>query len=130
MQIETIVAQGKVNDYMRKNNFQSRNMPMSKALLQNTRQTHFSYKNVLDQKQKQKNKSVGAIKIEKELAYLNAVKSQLDIAIEEYKKEAYKYAFEVENKENIELLKPCNILKHACKEKEEELDEYLKYLCV
>ena len=89
MQIETIIAQRKVNDYMRKNNFQPHNIPMSKALLQNAKQAHFRYKKALDEKQKQKNKkSVGAIEIEKEIAALNAQKSLLEIAIEEYKKEA------------------------------------------
>ena len=81
----------------------------------------------MDEKQKQKNKkSVGAIEIEKEIDGLNARKSQLEIAIEEYKKEADKYAFEAENKENLELLKLSNSLKRACKEKQEGLDECLK----
>ena len=53
MQMETIVAQRKVNDYMRENNFQPHNMPMSKALLQNAKQSHFRYKKPLDEKQKQ-----------------------------------------------------------------------------
>ena len=126
MQMETIIALKKVNDYMRKNNFQPHNMPMSKALLQNAKQAHFRYKKALDEKQKQKNmKSIGSIKIEKEIAGLNARKSQYAIAIEEYKK-ADKYAFEAENKENLELLKLSNGLKHACKEKQKELVECLK----
>ena len=100
---------------------------MSKALLQNAQQAHFRYKNALDEKQKQKNKkSVAAIEIEKEIAGLNARKSHLEIAIEYYKKEADKNAFEAENKENLELLKLSNSLKRACKEKQEELDECLK----
>ena len=33
-----------------------------------------------------------------------------------------KYAFEAENKENLELLKLSNSLKHTCNEKLEELD--------
>ena len=37
IQMESIGAQRKVNDCMRKNNFQPHNMPMSKALLQNAR---------------------------------------------------------------------------------------------
>ena len=57
---------------------------------------------------------------------MNAWKSQLEIAIEEYTKEANKYAFEAGNKENLELLKLSNSLKLACKEKQEELDECLK----
>ena len=127
MQMETIIALKKVNDYMRKNNFQPHNMPMSKALLQNAKQAHFRYKKALDEKPKQKNmKSVGSIKIEKEIAALNARKSQLGIAIEEYKKVADKYAFEAENEENLELLKLSNSLKHACKEKQKELVECLK----
>ena len=66
MLMETIVAQRKVNDYMGKNNFQPQNMPMSKALLQSAKQTHFRYEKTLDEKQKQKNKkSVRAIEIEK-----------------------------------------------------------------
>ena len=44
MQMKTIVAQRKVNDYMRKSNFQPHNMTMSKALLQNAKQAHFRYK--------------------------------------------------------------------------------------
>ena len=121
--METIVAQRKVNDYMRKNNFQPHNMPILKLLLQNAKQAHFRYKKPLDEKQKQKNKkSVEAIKIEKETAGLNAWKSQLEIAIEEYKKEADKYAFEMENKENLDLLKLSNTLKRTCKEKQEELN--------
>ena len=44
MQMETIVAQRKVNEYMRKNNFQLHNMPLSKVLLQNAKQAHFSYR--------------------------------------------------------------------------------------
>ena len=100
---------------------------MSKALLQNAQQAHFRYKNALDEKQKQNNKkSVAAIEIEKEIAGLNARKSHLEIAIEYYKKEADKNAFEAENKENLELLKLPNSLKRACKEKQEELDECLK----
>ena len=76
MQMETIIAQRKVNDYMRKNNFQPHNVPMSKALLRNTKQAHFRCKKALDEKQKQKNnKSVGAVEIEKEIAALNAGKS-------------------------------------------------------
>ena len=123
MQMETIVAQRKVNDYMRKNNFQPHNMPILKLLLQNAKQAHFRYKKPLDEKQKQKNKkSVEAIKIEKETAGLNAWKSQLEIAIEEYKKEADKYTFEMENKENLDLLKLSNTLKRTCKEKQEELN--------
>ena len=87
-------------------------------MLQNAKQAHFRYKKALDEKQKQKNKkSVGAIKIEKEIAALNAQKSLLEIAIEKYKKEADKYAFEVENNKNLELLKLSNSLKRACKEK-------------
>ena len=114
MEMETVVAQRKVNDYMRNNNFQPHNMPMSKTSL-------------LDAKQKQEHKkSIGAIKIEKQIAGLNAWKNQLKITIEEYKKEGGKYAFEVENKGNLELLKLSNSLKHACKEKQEELDEFLK----
>ena len=54
MQMETIVAQRKVNDYMRKNNFQPHNMPILKLLLQNAKQAHFRYKKPLDEKQKQK----------------------------------------------------------------------------
>ena len=74
-QMETIVAQRKVNGYMRKNNFQPHNMPMPKALLQNVKQGHFRYKKALEEKQKQKNKkSVGAIEIEIEIAGLNARK--------------------------------------------------------
>ena len=93
MQMDTIVAQRKVNDNMRKYNFQPHDMPMSKALLQNAKQAHFKFKKVLDEKQNQKNKeSVGAIKIEKEIAGLNARKSQLELAIEEYKKAVDKYA--------------------------------------
>ena len=37
-----------------------------------------------------------------------------------------KYAFEAENKENLELLKLSNSLKHTCNEKLEELDECVK----
>ena len=40
MHMETIVAQKKVNGYMRKNNLQSHNMLMSKVLLQNAKQAH------------------------------------------------------------------------------------------
>ena len=40
------------NNYMRKNNFQPHNMPMSKALLQNAKQAHFRYKKALEEKQK------------------------------------------------------------------------------
>ena len=84
-------------------------------------------KKALNEKQKQKNKkSVGAIEKEKEIDGLNARKSQLEIAIEEYKKETDKYAFEAENKENLEQLKLSNSLKRACKEKQEGLDECLK----
>ena len=57
---------------------------------------------------------------------MNAQKSLLEIAIEEYKKEADKYAFEVENNKNLELLKLSNSLKRTCKEKQEELNECLK----
>ena len=122
MQMDTIVAQRKFNDNMRKNNFQPHDVPMSKALLQNAKQAHFEFKKVLDEKQKQKNKeSVGAIKIEKEIAGLNAQKSQLELAIEEYEKDVDKCAFEVENKENLELWKLSNSLKHACKENRKNL---------
>ena len=86
MQMETIVAQRKVNDYMSKNNFQTHNMSMSKELLQNAKQAHLRYKKALDEKQNQNNKSVGAIQLEKEIAGLNARKSQLEIALEKYKK--------------------------------------------
>ena len=44
MQMEIIVAQRKVNEYMRKNNFQPYNMPVSNVLLQNAKQAHFRYK--------------------------------------------------------------------------------------
>ena len=44
MQMETVFAQRKVNEYMRKNNFQPHNMPVSKVLLQNAKQAHFRYK--------------------------------------------------------------------------------------
>ena len=57
---------------------------------------------------------------------MNAQKSQLEIAIEEYKKEADKYAFEAKDMENPELLELSNSLKHVFKEKQEELDECLK----
>ena len=83
--METIVAQRKVNDYMSKNNFQT-HMSVSKELLQNAKQAHFRYKKALDEKQNQNNKSVGAIQLEKEIAGLNARKSQLEIALEKYKK--------------------------------------------
>ena len=53
-------------------------------------------------------------------------KVSLKLQLRDIKKEADKYAFEVENKENHELLKLSNILKHACKEKQEELDKCLK----
>ena len=85
MQMETIVAQRKVNDYMSKNNFQT-HMSVSKELLRNAKQAHFRYKKALDEKQNQKKKSVGAIQLEKEIAGLNARKSQLEIALEKYKK--------------------------------------------
>ena len=69
MQMEIIVAQRKVNEYMRKNNFQPYNMPVSNVLLQNAKQAHFRYKKTLDEKQNQKNKkSIGAIEIEIEIA--------------------------------------------------------------
>ena len=69
MQMETIIAQRKVNDYMRKNNFQPHNMPISKALLKNAKQGRFRYKKALDEKQKQNNKkSVAAIELGKEIA--------------------------------------------------------------
>ena len=42
------------------------------------------------------------------------------------KKNPDKYAFETENKENLELLKLSNSLECACKKKQEELDECLK----
>ena len=64
MQMETIVPQRKVNDYMSKNNFQT-HMSVSKELLQNAKQAHFRYKKALDEKQNQKKKSVGAIQLEK-----------------------------------------------------------------
>ena len=62
---------------------------------------------------------------------MNAWKSQLEVAIDEYRKEADKYAFQAENKKNFELLKLSdsllsNSLKRACEEKQEELDEFLK----
>ena len=41
MQMETIVAQGKVNAYIRKNNFQPHNMPLSRLSLQSAKQAHF-----------------------------------------------------------------------------------------
>ena len=112
MQMETIIAQRKVNGYMRKIIFnlilcqcQRRCYKMPSKLIS-------GIKKALDEKQKQKNKkSGGAIKIEKEIAALNAQKSQVEIAIEEYKKEADKCAFEAENKENLELLKLSNSLK-------------------
>ena len=124
-QMETIVAQRKVNGYMRKNNFQPHNMPMPKALLQNVKQDHFRYKKALEEKEKNK-KSVGAIEIEIEIAGLNARKSQLEIRVEEYEKKADKHAFEAENKENLELFKLSNSLKCGCVEKQEDLDECLK----
>ena len=122
MQMETIIAQRRVNDYTRKNNFQPHNMPISKALLKNAKQARFKYKKALDEKQKQNNKkSVAAIELGKEIAALNARKSQLEIAIEEYKKEAGKYAFGAENKENLELLKLSNSLNRACKKDRKNL---------
>ena len=44
IQTEIIVAQRKVNEYMRKNNVQPHNMPMSNILLQNAKPAHFKYK--------------------------------------------------------------------------------------
>ena len=43
MQMEITVAQRKINEYMRKINFQP-HMLMSKVLLQNAKQPHFRYK--------------------------------------------------------------------------------------
>ena len=43
--------------------------------------------------------------------------AQLEIRVEEYEKKADKYAFEAENKENLELLKLSNSLKCGCIEK-------------
>ena len=54
MQMETIVAQRKVNDYMRKNNFQPHNMPILKLLLQNAKQAHFRYKKTVGREAKAK----------------------------------------------------------------------------
>ena len=52
--------------------------------------------------------------------------AQLEIRVEEYEKKADKYAFEAENKENLELLKLSNSLKCGCIEKLEDLHECLK----
>ena len=52
--METIVAQRKVNDYMRKNNFQPHNMPILKLLLQNAKQAHFRYKKTVGREAKVK----------------------------------------------------------------------------
>ena len=66
-----------------------------------------------------------AIRNRKRNSWFECSESQLEIAIEEYRKETDKYAFEAENKENLELLKLSNSLKCTCKEKQ-ELDECLK----
>ena len=116
MQMEYIVAQRKVNDYMRKNYFQPHNIPMSKALLQNVKQANFRYKKKRWARSKSK-------RLRKALGYRNRKRNSW---FECYKKEADKYAFEAENKKTRELLKPSNSLKRACKEKQGELDECLK----
>ena len=54
---------------------------------------------------------------------MNARKSQLETANEQYEKEADKYSFEAEIKENLELLKLSNNLKRACKGKQKEHDD-------
>ena len=41
IQMKTIVAQRKVNDYIRKSNFQPHNMPLSRVSLQSAKQAHF-----------------------------------------------------------------------------------------
>ena len=124
--METIVAQRKVNDYMSKNNFQT-HMSVSKELLRNAKQAHFRHKKALDEKQNQKKKSVGAIQLEKEIAGLNARKSQLEIALEKYikKKDKY-YAFEPRNKENLRAVENFQQFETCFKEKQEELDECVK----
>ena len=53
-------------------------------------------------------------------------KVSLRLQLRNIKKEADKYAFEVKDMENPELLKLSNCLKYAFKEKQEELDECLK----
>ena len=59
-----------------------------------------------------------AIRNRKRNSWFECSESQLEIAIEEYRKETDKYAFEAENKENLELLKLSNSLKCTCKEKQ------------
>ena len=50
MNMETIIAQRKVIDYMKKNDFRPDDIPMSKALLQNAKQAYSRYKQALGDK--------------------------------------------------------------------------------
>ena len=52
MNMETIIAQRKVFDYMKKNDFHPDGIPMSKALLQNAKQAYSRYKQALGDKKK------------------------------------------------------------------------------
>ena len=104
MNMETIIAQRKVINYMKKNDFHPDDIPVSKALLQNAKQAYPRYKQALGDKKKHENKTDETLAIENEIANLTSRKLQLKNAIAEYAKEADKYALEAEQKRNLELL--------------------------
>ena len=120
----SLVAQRFVKDHMLVNNYQLHDMSIDKELIRCVKSSNSAYKEVLKQKRetaKKAEKDERLASIEEEITQLNLKKTSLEEAIKEYRAGTDKYAYDVEKKENLELLKLFNGLKKAAEKKQNEL---------
>ena len=125
LDMESLIAQRLICNYMKRKNFEPHNFPISKNLISSVKFARQKYQQSLVDKSKlnlNKEKSEKEMNIISEIQEINTKVASLENTINELKNDA-KFAFESEKMNDLMILSKSNALKRAAIDKEITLGE-------
>lgn len=126
LDMESLVAQRLICDYMRRKKFEPHSFPISKSLMAHVKSSRQKYQQSLADKSQMKltrEKSEKEKNLISEIEEINTKVASLEKAISQLKDDSDKFAFEAEKKNDLAILSKSNALKRAALDKEGALGE-------
>ena len=126
LDMESLIAQRLICNYMKRKNFEPHNFPVSKNLISSAESVPQKYQQSLVDKSKlnlNKEKSEKEMNIISEIQEINTKVASLEKTVNELKNDADKYALEAKKMNDLTILSKSNALKRAAIDKEITLGE-------
>ena len=121
LDMESLIAQRLICNYMKRKIFEPHNFPISKNLISSVKSARQKYQQSLVDKSKlnlNKEKSEKEMNIISEIQEINTKVASLEKTVNELKNDADKYAFEAEKMNDLTILSKSNALERVAIDKE------------